>query len=119
MALIDSVFVFIVSTIIGAFGIYVGGQLIAEVDDYSHAIVTALVGALVWAVVAFLVGGVPFLGPLLALLAYVAVINVQYPGGWVDAMLIGLVAWLAAIVVLYVLGFLGITGFEAIGVPGV
>ena len=119
MALLDTIVVFLVSLLIGAFGIYVGGGAIAGVDDYSHALVTALIGAIVWAVVAFFVGGIPLLGPLLALLAYVAVINFRYPGQWLNAIGISLIAWIAALVVLYVLGILGVTAFEAIGVPGV
>lgn len=49
----------------------------------------------------------------------IAVINARYPGGWLKAIAIALVAWLASIVVLYVLSALGLTAFEAVGVPGV
>lgn len=119
MALIDTIIVFLVSLLIGAFGIYVGGRAIADVDDYTHALVTALIGAIIWAIVAFFLGGIPLLGPLLALLAYVAVINVRYPGEWLNAIAIAVVAWVAALIVLYILGVLGITAFDAIGVPGV
>jgi len=118
MALIDSAIVFVVSLLIGGFGVYVGARLVADVDDYSRAIVTALIGAIVWAVVSFFVGWIPLLGPLLTLLAYVAVVNASYPGGWVDAIVISLVAWIAALVVLYVLGIAGLTSFGAFGVPG-
>lgn len=119
MALIDSLIVFIVSLLIGALGIYVGARIVADVDDYGYAIVTALIGAIVWVVIAFFFGWIPLLGPLLALLAYIAVINTRYPGGWANAIVISLIAWVAALIVLYVLGVLGITAFEAIGIPGV
>jgi len=119
MALLDSLIVFLVSLMIGGLGIYVGARFVAGVDDYSHAIVTALIGAIVWVVVAFFFGWIPLLGPVLALLAYIAVINTRYPGGWVDAIAISVVAWLASLLVLYVLAVLDIAAFEAIGVPGV
>lgn len=119
MALIDSLIVFIVSLLIGALGIYVGARIVADVDDYGYAIVTALIGAIVWVVIAFFFGWIPLLGPLLALLAYIAVINTRYPGGWANAIVISLIAWVAALIVLYILGVLGITAFEAIGIPGV
>ncbi|WP_135533281.1 MULTISPECIES: hypothetical protein [Halostella] len=119
MALIDSLIVFIVSLLIGALGIYVGARVIADYDDYTYAIVTALIGAIVWAVVGFLVGWIPLLGPILTLLAYLAIINWRYPGGWVDAALIGLIAWIAVLAVLYVLAAAGLTTFGAVGVPGV
>ncbi|MFB6297131.1 MAG: hypothetical protein ABEH56_01275 [Salinirussus sp.] len=68
------------------------------VDDYGYAAVTALIGAIVWAVVSFFLGWIPLLGPLATLLAYVGVIERRYPGGWVDAALVA---------------------FEAVGVPGI
>ncbi|WP_226010601.1 hypothetical protein [Halomicrobium salinisoli] len=118
MAVIDSLIVFVVSLLIGAVGIYLGARVITNSDDYTYAIVTALIGAIIWAVVSFLVGWIPLLGPLLALAAYVAVINFRYPGGWGDAILIAVIAWVAVLVILYILSALGITGFEAAGVPG-
>jgi hypothetical protein len=119
MALIDSLIVFVVSLLIGALGIYVGARVVTGVEDYSYALITALIGAVVWVVVAFFLGWIPLLGPLLALLAYVAVINRRYPGGWLNAVAIALIAWLASLVVLYVLALLGGASFEALGVPGV
>ncbi len=118
MALVDSLVVLAVSVLIGALGIYVGARVIADHDDYSYAIVTAVIGAVVWAVVAFFFGWVPLLGPVLALFAYVLVINSRYPGGWVNAVGISLVAWVAALAVLYVLAAIGVSSFEAVGVPG-
>lgn len=118
MALVDSLIVFVVSLLIGALGIYVGAMVLTDRGDYTYAIVTALIGAVVWAVVGFFFGWIPFLGPLLVLLAYLAVINWRYPGGWLDAIGIALIAWIAVIVVLYVLAFLGLATFEAVGVPG-
>jgi len=43
------------------------------------------------------------LGPLLALIAYLAVVNWQYPGGWIKAAGIALFAAVASLVVLYVM----------------
>ncbi|SDR38986.1 hypothetical protein [Natronobacterium texcoconense] len=113
-----SAIVFVASLLIGALGIYVGARVIVGAGDYDHAIVTALIGAIVWAVVGFFVGWIPLLGPLLALLAYVAVIQVRYPGGWTAAAMVGLLAWVTVLIVLYALAAVGITGFNAVGVPG-
>jgi len=118
MAFHQSLIVFIVSLLIGALGIYIGARVITDYEDYTYAIVTALIGAIIWVVVALFVGWIPFLGPLLALLAYVAVINWRYPGGWIEAIGIALIAWLASFAVLYVLAVLEVTTFEALGVPG-
>ncbi len=114
-----SLVVFLVSLLIGALGIYAGARIVVGRTSYDHAIVTALIGAIVWAIVGFLVGWIPLLGPLLALLAYVAVINWRYPGDWTAAAMIGLVAWVTVLIVLYVLAALGVASFGAVGVPGV
>lgn len=119
MALVDSLVVFTVSLLIGALGIYAGARVVTDRDDYTYAIVTALIGAIVWGVLGFLVGWIPLLGPLVVLLAYVTVINLRYPGGYLRALAISLVAWVAALAVLVVLAAAGITTFEAVGVPGV
>ena len=118
MAILDSLFVFVVSLLVGGFAIYVAGRLVAGVDDYSHAVVTALLGALVWGILGFLVGWIPLLGPLVVLVVYVGVINWRYPGGWVQAVVIAVAAWLAALVVLFLLAVAGVSSFGAVGVPG-
>ncbi|MFP8958378.1 hypothetical protein ACLI4Y_16815 [Natrialbaceae archaeon A-CW3] len=110
--------VFLVSLLLGAVGIYVGARVIVGANDFDHAIVTALLGAIVWAVFGALVGWIPLLGPLVALVAYIGVINWRYSTSWTAAAMIGLLAWLTILAMLYVLAFLGITGFEAAGVPG-
>lgn len=117
--MIENLIVFGVSLLIGALGIFLGAKVIVDAENYTYAVITALIGAIVWAVVGFFFGWIPLLGPLLVFVAYLAVINARYPGGWVDAAAITIVAWISVLVVLYVLAILGVTGFEAVGVPGV
>ena len=119
MALLESLVTFVVSMLVGALGIYLGASLIVDVEDYSYAIMVAFVGALVWAIVSFFFGWFPLLGPAITLLAWVGAIKSLYPGGWVDAALIGFVAWVASIIILAVLAVIGFIGFDAFGIPGV
>lgn len=116
---VSSIIVFVVSLLIGALGIYVAARGIAGVESYTYAIGTALLGAIVWAVVGFFFGWIPLLGPLLVFIAYLAVINSRYPGGWIRALLITVIAWGTVLIVMYILALVGIVGFEAAGVPGV
>lgn len=116
---VGSIVGFIVSLLVGALGIYAGARVITDVDDYGYAFVTALIGSAVWFVVSFFLGWIPLLGPLLALIAYLWLVNRRYPGGWINAITITLIAYIAAAVVLTVLAALGITSFEALGVPGI
>ncbi len=117
LTLIEGILVFVVSLLVGGLGIYVGASVISGETSYEHALVTALIGAVIWAVTAFLFGWIPLLGPILVFVAYLAVINWRYPGGWGAAAGIALVAWLTSFVALYLLTFLGFS-IDALGVPG-
>ena len=116
---LDSIIVFVVGLLLGALGIYVGARVIVGVEDYTYAIITALLGAIIWAVLGLLIGWIPFVGPLVVLIAYIGVIHWRYPGGWLQAIGIALVAWLAILIVLWALALLGIAAPDAVGVPGV
>ena len=118
MTLIDSLVVLIVGIVIGGLGIHIGAMMTVGRSDYGKAIWTAFVGALVWSVVGFFLGFIPLLGPALTFLAWLAVINSSYQGGWISALIIAVIAWASVLSILYVLAVLGVGGFEAIGVPG-
>lgn len=119
MALLESLIVFVVSLLVGGLGIYAGSRVFTNSRSYERALVTALLGAVVWAIAGFFVGWIPLLGPLLVLIAYLAVVNWQYPGGWTTAAGIALVAWVTSAVVIYALAALNVIAVEAVGVPGV
>lgn len=119
MAFIDSLVVFVVSLLVGALGIYAGARVVVGTRNYEYAIVTALIAAVVWAVVSFFFGWIPLLGPLATLIAYVGVINWRYPGGWLTAAGIAFVAWLATLIVVALLSAVGIGSLGAVGIPGV
>lgn len=110
----DSVVVFAVSLLVGGLAIHVAASHLVGAGDYGDALLTALLGAIAWAVLDI----VPFVGPLLALVAWVGIIKWRYPVGWIRAMLVGVAAWAIATVVLAALALLGIGSFEALGVPG-
>lgn len=114
-SVVASIVVFLVSLLIGGFGIYVGAKVIVDVEDYTYAIATALIGGLLWGVIEFFV---PLIGGILAFIAYLWIVNRRYPGGWIEAILITLVAWLAVVVVVFVLSLL-IPGMESLGAYGV
>lgn len=111
---IGAVIAFIVALLVGGLAIFVSAKVVVDADDYSHAIVTALLGAIAWALTSW----IPLLGPLIALIAWIWVINWRYPGGWGTAAAIGLVAWVAALGILFVLNAVLRLGVGAFGVPG-
>jgi hypothetical protein len=116
-----SLLVFAVSLLIGGFAIHVGAIIAFASRDYSHAVLTALLGALAWAVVDFGlselgVSGLP--ASIAGLLVWIYVVRLQYGVGWIRAGIVAAVAWLAALFVLVLFAALGIGNLEAFGVPG-
>lgn len=66
-----------------------------------------------------LLSPIPLLGPLVALVGWVAILKWRYPVGWLRAGGVGLAAWATAVVVVTALELLGIHTAGAVGVPGV
>lgn len=116
---VDSVVIFAISLLIGAAAIHVGARYVVYRNrptqlTFDHALLTALLGALAWALLSW----VPLVGSLLALVAWVAVIRWRYPGGWLQAGVTGAAAWAAAVVALAFLELLGVGSISALGIPG-
>jgi len=114
VSVIGSFVAFLVALVVGGLAIYASARVVVDVDDYSHAFVTAILGGFAWGLTAW----IPLLGPIIALIAWIWVINWRYPGGWGAAAAIGFVAWLAAIAILFVLNAVLRLGVGAFGVPG-
>jgi len=116
-----SLIVFAVSLLIGGFAIHIGAKLAFASRDYSHAVVTALIGAVAWAVVDIVLSEVGLgglLASLAALIAWVWVVRWRYGVGWLRASIVGVGAWLGALIALVILAALGLGGLDALGVPG-
>ncbi|GAB6861785.1 hypothetical protein ACFR97_14510 [Haloplanus litoreus] len=105
---------FVVALLIGGLAIYVSARIVTDVDDYGRAVVTALLGAVGWAVVSW----IPLIGPVIALVVWVAVLKWRYPGGWGTAAVMGVAAWLSALLILFVVNAVLGVGIGAFGVPG-
>lgn len=116
-----SVLIFAVSLLIGGFAIYVGAKFAFKSRDFSHAVLTALIGAIAWTLVDIVFGrlNIPgLLASLAGLLVWIWVIRWRYKVGWLRASFIGLFAWLAALVALGILAIFNVGNLDAFGVPG-
>jgi hypothetical protein len=114
--------VFVVSALVGGVAIHVGSIFALKARNYTHALVTAVLGALAWTgvEVAFAWADVQ-LGSLISvvsLVVWIGVVKWRYRAGWLRAGLIGLFAWIAALVTLALLAAFGVTAVDAYGVPG-
>ena len=120
MAILDAVVVVVTSLLVGGGGIFAGVRLLAdETVRFESALLTALTGAATWGIIAALVGLVPFVAPLSALVVWVTVITLRHAEGWATAAVIGFVAWTASVMVLYALGTTDVVSLSALGVPDV
>lgn len=111
---IGSIVSFVVALLVGGLAIHVSAQFVVEADDFGRAVGAALLGAVAWALTAW----IPLVGSIVALVAWVGVINVQYPGGWTEAAVIGVGAWLSALVILLLVNLFLPIGIGALGIPG-
>ncbi len=111
---LGSIVSFLVALLFGGLAIYVSAQFVVNVDSYGQAVVTAFLGALAWALTAW----IPLFGSIIALVAWVTVINWRYPGGWIKAATIGVGAWLSALLILLAVNTVFGLGIGAFGVPG-
>lgn len=116
-----SLLVFAIGLLVGGFAIFVGAKVALKSESYSHAVVTALLGALAWVGVDLLfirVGIEGLLASIVGLLVWVWVVRWRYEVGWIRASVIGVGAWIAALFTLGLLALFGVGGLEAYGVPG-
>ncbi|MWV64534.1 hypothetical protein GRS48_06805 [Halorubrum sp. JWXQ-INN 858] len=113
--MIGSLVAFVVGLLVGGLAIFIAASVVTGTRDYGHAVFTALVGAIVWGLSDLLLSWVPIVGEFIPLVAWVWVIRARYDTSWVNAAIVGFVAWGAAILVLTVLGSMGVS--DAIGVP--
>lgn len=110
----DRLLTFAVSLLVGGMSLHVGTHVVSDTREYAHAVLTALLGALVWA----LLESVPLLGGLLAIVAWVAVVKWRYRLDWIRSSAVGIAAWATAVVVLAALELVGIGSVSALGIPG-
>lgn len=103
------------SLLVGGLGIAAGMQLVASDGDLVSATITAGLGALVWA----FFDGIPLVGPVIALLAWIAVLQIRHETGWSGAAVAGFIAWIVAGILAFVLSAIGLPVTEVVGVPGV
>lgn len=110
---------FVVGLLVGGVALAAGARVAVYRDlygsaDVQRAVVTALLGAVVWALFAW----IPLVGTLLAFVGWLALLNYRYPGGWTRAAILAVAAWAVAVVILAALELVGLGGLSAVGVPG-
>ncbi|QCC47188.1 hypothetical protein [Halobellus limi] len=116
---LDGVVVFAVGLLVGGGAIHVAARHVVFRGEpggltFEHAVLTALLGAVAWALLSW----IPLFGALFGLVGWIGVIKWRYPGGWAKAAVTGAAAWAAAVVALAALELIGLGSVSALGVPG-
>jgi hypothetical protein len=103
---------------------YVTTSVLSDGSSIVYSLFTAAVTSLVWFGVTYLISGVVgisgyaiALGPALAVVAYVLVVDLLYEKGIGQAIAITVGTWTAAFAILYVAAYFGYSSFQAVGVP--
>lgn len=113
-----TLFGFVASLIVVSIATYASTAVLTDSSSYVHSLVTAMLTSAVWFGVTYFTGGTFVIaGPLLAIVAYVAIVNWRYPGGWARAGAITVLTWIATFAILYALAAIGLSSFQALGVP--
>jgi hypothetical protein len=103
---------------------YATTSILSDGSSIVYSIFTAAVTSAVWFGVTHAVSGVAgvggyavALGPALAVVAYVLVVDVLYERGLGQAIAISVGTWTVSFAILYVAAYFGYSSFQALGVP--
>lgn len=114
----SSLLTFIIGLVAGGIGIYAGAWITLGQASISTAIFAAFIGAIVWGIASFFIGWMPLIGTAMTFIVWLGSINWLYPGGWMTALQIAIFAWIASLLLSFLVEGLGYTSSKAIGVPG-
>ncbi|MFC4359021.1 hypothetical protein ACFO0N_13815 [Halobium salinum] len=114
----------VLSFLVVAVATYVSTAVFTENSSFGYSLVTAAITSVVWFGVTYFVSGTlglagfwVALGPALAVVAYILVVDLLYGGGIGQAVAISVGTWVGAFAILYVAAYFGYSSFQAIGVP--
>ncbi|WP_414838282.1 hypothetical protein ACK3SF_02670 [Candidatus Nanosalina sp. VS9-1] len=117
MGLIDSLFGLAVGFLTGTLGLFIGASYAGVGAGLETAAVTALAGALVWAVVGLFAGWIPLIGSIATFIVWLIVVTQTYGVGLSTAFKVAVFAWVASLIVTKLESVFGIRA-RAVGVPG-
>ncbi len=102
MTFIGIVSGFFVSLVISAIIIYISAKLLGEEEGFGTAILVALSGAIIFALVSSFIG-VGWVATLVGGIAWLIALGSFYKIGWIKSFVIALVIWVFAMLVSTVL----------------
>ncbi len=99
-----TVIIFLISLVISAIIIYVVTKLFGEKEGFGTALLTAFIGAIIYAATYyFLRPELGWVASLLGGIAWLIALGVLYKIGWLKALVIAVIVWIIAAVVSFIL----------------
>ncbi len=102
MAFLGVLIGFLISLVISAIVIYLAAKLLGEKERFGTAILAALAGAIIFALVSYLIG-VGWVAALIGGIAWLIALGSLYKIGWLKSLVIAVVIWVFATIVSLVL----------------
>ncbi|MDD5086755.1 MAG: hypothetical protein PHV16_03290 [Candidatus Nanoarchaeia archaeon] len=101
MAFLGALIGFLISLIISAIIIYLAAKLFGEKEGFGTAILAAFIGAIIFAIVSYFLGG--WIASVIGGIAWLIALGSLYKMGWLKAFVVAVVIWIFAAIVSWVL----------------
>jgi hypothetical protein len=95
---IQSVILFVVGLIVSTIIIYVVTKLFGEKEGLGRAFVTAIIGAVVYSVVYFLLGN-GWIAAIIGGIVWIIALRGLYEMGWFKSLAVAAIVWISATIV--------------------
>lgn len=92
---------FLISLIISAIIIYLAAKLFGERETFGTAILAALIGAIIFTIVTYFLGG--WIASVIGGIAWLIALSNLYNMGWLKAIFVAMVIWIFAGIVSWIL----------------
>ncbi|MFH1850666.1 MAG: hypothetical protein ABH879_10910 [archaeon] len=102
MALLGIALGFLISLIISAIIIYLAAKLLGEKEGFDTAIAASFIGAIIFALVSYLLG-VGWIAALVGGLAWLIALGSLYKMGWLKSFFVAVAIWVFATIVSLIL----------------
>lgn len=97
-SLTNSIIVFFISLVVSGLIIYLVTKMFGEREGFGTALLTALIGAIIFALTYYFIG-TGWIAALISGLAWLIAIGTMYKVGWLKAFFIAVIVWVFAMIV--------------------
>lgn len=102
MAIIEVLIGFLISLVVSAIIIYLATKLFGEKEGFSTAILTSLIGAVIFGLASFLLG-IGWVASLIGGVAWLIALSNLYDMGWLKSLVVAVIIWIISAIVSLVL----------------